>query len=200
MDWRQRRSLALLMLALGATVAGWVRGEVYQEPDVFVAEIFGTSPEPKVLWLTKDIQAQAAAILGHPPVQLRQRYWSDAHKSVWILEEIGKEEFITAGFVVADGRIEHVRVLVYRESRGGEVRYPAILKQFKNSKLAPDNTLDRSIDDIAGATLSVGAMERMARLAPFFDRMGRRSMLLRLFLLRLLRRWHARVGCLALLF
>jgi hypothetical protein len=173
MDWRPRRPLALLMLALGAAAAGWVRGEVYQEPDVFVAEIFGTRPEPKVLWLTKDIQAQAAAILGHPPVQLRQRYWSDAHKSVWILEEVGKEEFITAGFVVADGRIEHVRVLVYRESRGGEVRYPAFLKQFKNSKLTPDNTLDRSIDGIAGATLSVGAMQRMARLALFFDRMSR---------------------------
>ena len=173
MDWRPRRSLALLMLALGAAVAGWVRGEVYQQPDVFVAEIFGTRPEPKVLWLTKDIQAQAAAILGHPPVQLRQRYWSGAHKSVWILEEIGKEEFITAGFVVADGRIDHVRVLVYRESRGGEVRYPAFLQLFRGAKLAPGARLDREIDGIAGATLSVGAMERMARLALFFDRMSR---------------------------
>jgi hypothetical protein len=161
------------MLALGAAAAGWVRGEVYQEPDVFVAEIFGTRPEPKVLWLTKDIQAQAAAILGHPPVQLRQRYWSDAHKSVWILEEVGKEEFITAGFVVADGRIEHVHVLAYRESRGGEVRYLVFLQQFKGAKLAPGARLDREIDGIAGATLSVGAMERMARLALFFDRMSR---------------------------
>ena len=174
MNWRPRRSLALLMLALGAAVAGWVRGEVYQEPDAFVAEVFGTRPEPKVLWLTKDIQAQAAAILGHPPVQLRQRYWSDAHKSVWILEEIGKEELITAGFVVAEGHIDHVRVLVYRESRGQEVRYPSFLKQFKEAKLAQGDRLDREIDGVAGATLSVGAMERMARLALFFDRMSRR--------------------------
>jgi hypothetical protein len=172
MSWSSRR--ALLTLVLGTAAAGWVRGDVYQEPDAFVAEIFGSKPAPKVLWLTKDIQAQAAAILGHPAVQLRQRYWSDAHRSVWILEEIGKEEFITAGFVVADGRVDHVRVLVYRESRGGEVRYPAFLKQFKNSKLAQDNMLDRSIDGIAGATLSVGAIERMARLALFFDRMSRR--------------------------
>jgi hypothetical protein len=143
MTWRTRRSLVLLALAFGAAAAGFVRGEVYQEPDAFIAEVFGTKPAPKVLWLTRDIQAQAAAILGHPPGQLRQRYWSDAHRSVWILEEIGKEELITAGFVVADGRVDHVRVLVYRESRGGEVRYPAFLKQFKNSKLAQDNTLDR---------------------------------------------------------
>jgi hypothetical protein len=173
MTWRTRRSLVLLALAFGAAAAGFVRGEVYQEPDAFIAEVFGTKPAPKVLWLTRDIQAQAAAILGHPPGQLRQRYWSDAHRSVWILEEIGKEELITAGFVVADGRVDHVRVLVYRESRGGEVRYPAFLKQFKNSKLAQDNTLDRNIDGIAGATLSVGAMERMARLALYFARKSR---------------------------
>ena len=173
MNWRPRSSLALLTLALGAAAAGWVRGEVYQEPDAFVAEVSGTVPAPKVLWLTKDIQAQAAAILGHPPAQLRQRYWSDAHKSVWVLEEIGKEELITAGFVVADGRIDHVRVLVYRESRGQEVRYPSFLKQFKGAKLVQGARLDREIDGIAGATLSVGAMERMARLALFFDRMSR---------------------------
>jgi len=172
MNWRPRSSLALLTLALGAAAAGWVRGEVYQEADAFVAEVFGTVPAPKVLWLTKDIQAQAAAILGHPPAQLRQRYWSDAHKSVWILEEVGKEELITAGFVVADGRVDHVRVLVYRESRGQEIRYPSFLKQFKGAKLAQGARLDREIDGIAGATLSVGAMERMARLALFFDRMS----------------------------
>jgi len=173
MNWRPRSSLALLTLALGAAAAGWVRGEVYQEADAFVAEVFGTVPAPKVLWLTKDIQAQAAAILGHPPAQLRQRYWSDAHKSVWILEEVGKEELITAGFVVVVGRIDHVRVLVYRESRGQEVRYPSFLKQFKEAKLAQGDRLDREIDGITGATLSVGAMERMARLALYFDKKSR---------------------------
>jgi len=174
MNWRPRGSLALLTLALGAVAAGLVRGEVYQEPDAFVAEVFGSKPAPKVLWLTKDIQAQAAAILGHPPAQLRRRYWSDSHRSVWILEEIGKEELITAGFVVVDGRIDHVRVLVYRESRGQEVRYPSFLKQFKEAKLAPGDGLDREIDGIAGATLSVAAMERMARLALLFDRISRK--------------------------
>jgi hypothetical protein len=173
MSRRPRRSLAMLTLALGAVAAGLVRGEVFQEPDAFVAEVFGSKPAPKVLWLTKDLQAQAAAILGHPPAQLRQRYWSDSRKSVWILEEIGKEELITAGFVVADGHIDHVRVLVYRESRGQEVRYPSFLKQFKEAKLAPGDRLDREIDGITGATLSVGAMERMARLALYFDKKSR---------------------------
>jgi hypothetical protein len=164
-----RSPLAVLALALVATAA---RGEVYQEPAAFITEVFGSLPAPKVLWLTKDLQAQAAAILGHPPAQLRQRYWSDARKSIWILEEIGKEELITAGFVIADGHIDHVRVLVYRESRGQEVRQPSFLKQFKDAKLAPGDRLDRDIDGIVGATLSVGAMERMARLALLFDRLS----------------------------
>lgn len=169
-----RYRFATLAVAFTLGIAGPVRGDIYQEPDAFITEVFGSKPAPKVLWLTKDIQAQAGAILGHAPAQLRQRYWSDAHRSVWILEEIGKEERITAGFVIADGHIDHVRVLAYRESRGGEVRYPLFLEQFKDAKLAQGERLDRRIDGIAGATLSVGAMERMARLALFFDRVSRR--------------------------
>ena len=162
-----RRLFAVLAFALAATA---VYGEVYQEPTAFVAEVFGSAQQPKVLWLTKDLQAEAAAILGHPPAQLRQRYWREGGKSVWILEETGKEELITAGFVVADGRIDHVRVLVYRESRGQEVRQSSFLGQFKDARLKEGDRLDRDIDGIVGATLSVGAMERMARLALFFDR------------------------------
>lgn len=171
MAWARLSSLAILTLALAAIAA---RGEVYQEPAAFVAEVFGSAPTAKVLWLTKDLQAQATAILGHPPSQLRQRYWGDGPKNVWILEETGKEELITAGFVVVGGRIDHVRVLVYRESRGQEVRQSSFLKQFKDARLAGDNRLDRDVDGIVGATLSVGAMERMARLALFFDRASRR--------------------------
>ena len=143
--------------------------QVYQEPDVFIAEVLGAKPQPKVLWLTREMQAEASRILGHPPTQLRQRYWSEGSRRVWILEEIGKEEPITAGFVVANGRIDHVRILVYRESRGSEVRYPSFLKQFRDASLAPDGQLNRSIDGISGATLSVAAMERLARLALYFD-------------------------------
>ena len=147
--------------------------EVYQEPDVFISAALGSRPQPKVLWLTRDMQAEVTKILGHPPPQLRQRYWSDGSKSVWVLEEIGKEEPITAGFVVNNGRIDHVRVLVYRESRGSEVRYPAFLKQFAGATLASSNQLSQTIDGISGATLSVSALERLARVALYFDRTSR---------------------------
>jgi len=75
--------------------------------------------------------------------------------------------------VVSDGKIVQVRVLTYRESRGGEVRYPAFLKQYQGAELQIDQHLNRNIDGISGATLSVNAMNRMARLALYFDRMSR---------------------------
>jgi hypothetical protein len=163
----------LLVLVLGLCAAARALGEVYQAPEAFVAEVFGAAPAPRVLWLSPEMQAGARAILNHPPANLRQRYWSDGAKTVWILEETGKEELITVGFVIAQGRIDHVRVLAYRESRGQEVRDPAFLKQFAGSGLAEGDRLDRGVDGISGATLSVHAMERMARLALYFDRRSR---------------------------
>ncbi len=162
--------LITLFVLSGAAMAA---EHVYREPDVFIADVFGFRPSPKVLWLTKDMQAEVARILGHPPTQLRQRYWSDRGKSVWVLEEIGKEEPITAGFVVANERIELARVLVYRESRGSEVRFPSFLKQFTGAGLTSGDQLDRGIDGISGATLSVSALERLARVALYFDRRAR---------------------------
>jgi hypothetical protein len=171
---RLRDGHAILMLVLQLCVPGSARADVYQEPQAFIAEIFGSTASPRVLWLTGEMQAEATAILGHPPKQLRQRFWGDAKRTVWILEEIGKEELITAAFVVVEGRIDHVRVLAYRESRGQEVRQKAFLRQFERARLAGGGRLDRDIDGIAGATLSVGAMERMARLALYFDARSRK--------------------------
>lgn len=144
--------------------------QVYLAPEAFLAEAFGTIPQPSMLWITAEIQPGLEKILGHPPARLRQRYWKDAAKTAWILEEIGKEEFITAGFIVANDRIERARVLIYRESRGMEVRYPAFLKQFDGAQLLDQRRLSKRIDGIAGATLSVWAMERMARTALYLHR------------------------------
>ena len=146
---------------------------IYQLPEEFVTEIFVIKPSAKVLWLNKDAQAEIARILGHAPSQLRQRYWSANGVSLWIMEEIGKEEFITAGFVVQDGRIKQAKILVYRESRGMEVRYPAFLNQFTGVMLNNNNYLDRNIDGISGATLSVHAMQRMARVVLYLDQLSR---------------------------
>lgn len=161
--------LLLSVMLVGSAQAA----EEYVKAEQFLAEIFGgNTPKPDVLWVTKDIAKQAEKILGHAPNQLRQRYWNSDSKRVWIFDEIGKEEPITAGFVVSEGKVSHVRVLTYRESRGWEVRYPAFLMQYQGAALQSDYYLNRNIDGISGATLSVNAMNRMARLALYFDRMS----------------------------
>lgn len=148
----------------------------YLTPEQFLQENLAAElPKPSVLWLTKDISKQVEKIIGHAPTQLRQRYWSAGDKTAWILEEVGKEEPITAGFVVSANKIVQVRVLTYRESRGWEVRYPAFLKQYMGVELQDDNSLSRNIDGISGATLSVNAMNRMARLALYFDHISRQE-------------------------
>ena len=141
------------------------RGE-YQAPDAFIDEVFdGDVPKPKVVWLTKSLKDEVVKLLGHAPRSLRVRYWGRDHRTAWILEEIGKEKPITVGVVVKAGKIERLKVLIFRESRGGEVRYPFFTQQFSGVALGGSGRLDRSIDGISGATLSVRALKKVARLA-----------------------------------
>ncbi|MFW5431216.1 MAG: FMN-binding protein, partial [Methylophilaceae bacterium] len=140
----------------------------------FLSEYFSQDvPKSSKLWLVKERTKQAKKILGHSPAQRIQRYWKHGNKTAWVLEEIGKVELITAGFVVEDGKIAQVRVLTYRESRGGEVRYKRFLQQYVGAVLKENSFLDRHVDGISGATLSVRSMSRMARLALYYDRLAR---------------------------
>jgi len=123
------------------------------------------APEPRTLWLSGDLRNKVDAALGHAFGALRIRYWYDGTTSAWILDEIGKELPITIGVTVRDGAIGDVRILEFRESRGWEVRYPFFTDQFRHARLRADGKLDRRIDGITGATLSVGAVTRIARVA-----------------------------------
>ncbi len=155
----------MLSLAVGTLAAS----EVYQEPQNFLAETFPNEiPAAEVLWLGKALQERAEAILHHPYPALRVRYWRQGQRTAWILEEVGKERPITTGIVVNGGRIERLKVLIYRESRGWEVRYPAFTHQFEGAALDDSTTLDSSIDGISGATLSVSALKKLAVLALVF--------------------------------
>jgi hypothetical protein len=157
---------ALVALFLAATADA----AVYQTPAAFVEEAFsGKAPAPATLWFTETMQAEIAGILGHRYPVMRLRYWSEGMRSTWVLEEIGKEEPITVGIVVNLGRIERVKVLEFRESRGDEVRHPFFTRQFEDAGLQNDRRLDRSIDGISGATLSVRALTKLARLALYLD-------------------------------
>jgi hypothetical protein len=158
------RLLAILLFLSPAGVL--LAGDVYQSQQDFLQEVFAGSPPPaQVLWLRDGIRTTSTAILGHPYPGLRIRYWMQGERSAWILEETGKEKPITVGLVVNAQGLELVRVLAFRESRGWEVRYPFFTNQFRGIGLTDGYALDKPVDGISGATLSVRALEKLARLA-----------------------------------
>jgi len=167
---RPRPWVAACLLLLSASVGA----EDYLGRDEFLGLAFGTAaPELQTLWLTSEKRAEAEATVGWAPAALRLRYWQAGDRTAWILEDIGKEQPITLGVTVADGHIERVDVLAFRESRGWEIRYPFFTAQFSGASLGSDGRLSKSIDGITGATLSVRAVERVARLALWLNQQVR---------------------------
>ncbi|MDC9724539.1 MAG: FMN-binding protein [Gammaproteobacteria bacterium] len=162
------RAFIVISLIL-SSITVFARG-VYQTDQDFLAETFNQAvPKSKVVWVKGELAKTITEILGHKYVGLRIRYWRVEQRSVWILEEIGKEKPITFGVVVADEKIETIKVLAFRESRGGEIRHPAFTQQFRDARLDALK-LDRHIDGVSGATLSVRAMTDVARMALYLDK------------------------------
>ncbi|MDH3973095.1 MAG: FMN-binding protein [Deltaproteobacteria bacterium] len=144
--------------------------ETLQPQANFIKEAFdGATAQRKAMWITKDLRSGIKKILGRDLGVLRVRYWQKGERTAWILEEIGKEEPITTAVIINEGKIEQVKVLVYRESRGGEVQYPFFTNQFKGLFLDKRKELSHSIDGITGATLSVRALKKIAKLALYLD-------------------------------
>lgn len=128
----------------------------------------------KTLWVSGALKNDITQAIGQKPKKIREKYWIDQqHQStrIFVLEQIGKIKDITAAWVIQAGKILDCKVLVYRESRGGEVQFPFFTDRFKGIGLKDSNKeLDRHVDSISGATMSVDAMKRMAKQALLMDR------------------------------
>lgn len=163
------RPLRFFLFLAVITTAAIARGN-YQSAEDFLLEVFHKQlPEPAVVWLTGDRKTRVKEILGHPYPSLRIRYWQQDNRSAWILDEIGKDLPITVGVVINNQHLETIKVLTFRESRGWEVRHSFFTDQFKGATLTDETRLDRHIDGISGATLSVRAMQKLATLALYLD-------------------------------
>lgn len=170
-----RTGFACLFTVLaGMASTAWGTDGVYLEPTEFIGQSFDGEPGQKVLWLDREVKSQLGEILGHPYKGLRIRYWELAGRTAWILEEVGKVELITAGFVVEDDKLQRLQVLIYRETHGWEVRYPFFTNQFRGTGRRQSGGLDRQIDGISGATLSVNALVRLSEVALYLHTQSRR--------------------------
>ncbi|MDX2417615.1 MAG: FMN-binding protein [Xanthomonadales bacterium] len=165
---RQNKFIVFFMtLSLPALVFS---ASVYETQADFLSRAFNDSPpEPGILWLSGDRRPAVRQILGHDYPALRLRYWCQDERSAWVLEEIGKELPITVGIIIENNYIRNLQVLTYRENRGGEVATPAFTDQFNDAELEMNNKLDVTIDSISGATLSVQALTRLAKMALFLN-------------------------------
>ncbi len=163
-----RTGILLFVFGVAALAGGdaiAVADERGRKTDQFLAEQFPEMPPQKhALWLRGELADDIEAILGRPSSRLRVHYWRQGSRSAWVFDEIGKELPITAGFVVNDGVLQTAQVLVYRESRGGEIQYTHFLDQFAGLR-RKQHALSQNIDNISGATLSVRSMKKMAAMA-----------------------------------
>lgn len=76
-----------------------------------------------------------------------------------IQHTIGKHKPMTYMVgVTPDGKISNVEVLVYRESRGSEVRTKRFNYQYEGKDLSDPIRINRDIINISGATMSVRSM------------------------------------------
>lgn len=163
----------LLSICLTLCVPCMAQRGVFLTQDDFLKQAFTHTPLIKTYWLTAEDHAAGELITGHK-LPLRIRYFQHGERTAWIIEEVGKELPITLGIVIEHQHIQILRVMEYREVRGGEVRYDFFVQQFNGAALNQTNQkLNKEIDGISGATLSVRALTKSARLALFLDQQAR---------------------------
>ncbi|MGX5174635.1 FMN-binding protein [Aliikangiella sp. IMCC44653] len=164
-----KRLFKIIFLCLSFSLTITAEAEVYLTENEFIQQVSSAISQSnfqrKTLWLNQSIQSEISSILGHPYPKLRLKYWQFEENTIWFLEEIGKEKPISFAVHINNHKIIQVKVLAFRESRGDEIKMQAFSDQFKNSQLTESDQLNRPIDGISGATMSVNAMKKISRVA-----------------------------------
>jgi len=165
--WLRTLAAAALIAPAATSLAGPGR---YLEIGEFLESVFDTAPATSAtLYVDATLRSRIETALGHSFQRLRIHYWSDGATTAWVLDEIGKTEPITIGVAIERGRVKSVRILEFRESRGWEIQYPFFTDQYRGAGLSSHGRIDRRIDGITGATLSVTAVEKIVRVALYCD-------------------------------
>jgi thiamine biosynthesis lipoprotein len=176
---RGRALKAALLMAASITCATWsaqaVTAQTFltleQAPKAVFPE--ADSFERRKITSTAELRAEVLRLVGRKPSIWEPFYYAYVARRggeiigyAIVCEEIGRDRPIT--YIVAatpGGEVKDVAVMTYRETRGGEVRYPAFTRQFKGKSLRNPIQGQGDIRNITGATLSVRAMATGVRKA-----------------------------------
>ena len=168
-----RASACLLLLACLVAGAATARGEEAEQKLLTIEQAPGAvfpdaeRFERRDVPVTPELRAAMLARMGRTKPSMWEgtlatftAYRGDAVLG-WavVLEEIGKHRPITSIVGVRpDGKVQDVAVMVYREGYGGEVGSRRFLEQYPGRDAS--DALAAKIRNVAGATLSVAAMNR----------------------------------------
>ena len=162
------RSLILVVLSFYFIVLSYniSAEDAFLSKEQFLEKAFGEKAAKKdSLRFKGEVKNAAQKIMGSKYKKVLMRYWVGGQRTAWIINRIGKVKPITAGVIIENCKIVSIHVLVYRESHGWEIKYPGFRDQFKGIGMKNNYKLDKDIDGISGATLSVNSMRIMTSLA-----------------------------------
>ncbi|MGH7663417.1 MAG: FMN-binding protein [Gemmatimonadaceae bacterium] len=166
------RAMLVAWIVLGTAgfvgpTARAVQAQVYLTPEQALREIFPEAgrTETEHRTLTSAALERLEQRLGRPvPGAQREITRVFDANGVFlgyavIAHEIGKYRPITFMVgVTPDFSVRDVAVMVYRESRGGDVRRERFLSQYRGKSTDDHITTNRDIINISGATISVRSM------------------------------------------
>ena len=161
------RVLALALLALVGAAKATSAQEVLLTREQALKEIFPeavrTAEERRPLdaGVKRELEAKLGRRIEEDELDVAKVYdGSGALRGYAVVtEEIGKYRPIT--FMVGVGpdlRVRDVAVMVYRESRGGDVKRKRFLSQYRGKRATDPIDVGRDIINVSGATISVRSL------------------------------------------
>ena len=171
-----------LLMFLAVPLAGGAQGVLLTEIQA-AREIFPEAVRSRVETriLSDDALHRLSRHLGRPVEGEARKvtlYWDAGGKFLGyssVAEEIGKYRPITFMVgVTPQFTVRDVAVLVYRESRGGDVKRKRFLAQYRGKSAKSPIDSNRDIINISGATISVRSMNAgvkrvLAEISTLYD-------------------------------
>lgn len=146
---------------------------VYMKPKEALKQLFASSDVVRSdkKQVSDEDRARLSKILGYPfkadSITFFVGQTGDKIDGTVVMdEEIGKTQPISFMTLISPaGKVQAIEVLAYRESQGGEIRYPRFKKQFYGKDKSDRLEVGKDIQNISGATLSVRATAKVVKRA-----------------------------------